>query len=71
VTYGREQVHTIIKNFPLGLGALMVYVVSVNFFYPVWGVGIGTVMSFVAATLYLIGFSFFFNWKRKKQAKVG
>ena len=57
ISYGREQVHTIIKNFPLGLGALIVYVVCVKFSYPFLGVGLGTVLSFVASTLYLVGFS--------------
>ncbi len=57
IAYGREQVHTIIKNFPLGLGALIVYVTTVRFTYPEIGVGLGTAWSFVAATLYLIIFS--------------
>lgn len=61
LSYGREQVHTIIKNFPLGLGALIVYVVSVKFFYPTEGVGLGTAVSFLAATLYLIAFSLISN----------
>jgi uncharacterized membrane protein (GlpM family) len=70
-TYGKEQVHTIIKNFPLGLGALMVYVVSVHFLYPPLGVGVGTVLSFVAATLYLVGFSVVSSQRRRKRALVG
>ena len=57
VAYGREQVHTIIKNFPYGLGSLIIYVTTVRFSYPVIGVGLGTATSFAAATLYLIGFS--------------
>lgn len=58
VSHGREQVHTIIKNFPLGLGALIVYVTFVKIFYPTLGVGFGTALAFAAATFYLILFSF-------------
>lgn len=57
ISYGREQVHTIIKNFPIGLGALIVYVTFVNILYPSLGVGLGTALAFFAATLYLLGFS--------------
>lgn len=68
VSYGREQVHTIIKNFPLGLGALIVYVAVVKTGYPSFGVGLGTIMAFSAATLYLISFSVIMN-KYKKAVK--
>lgn len=71
VAYGREQVHTIIKNFPLGMGSLMVYVTAVNVLYPSWGVALGTIMSFGAATLYLIGFSFFLSWLGKRKTAAG
>ena len=55
--YGKEQVHTIIKNFPLGLGALIIYVIVVRLPYVELGVGLGTMWAFTAATFYLIGFS--------------
>lgn len=70
LTYGREQVHTIIKNFPLGLGSLMVYVTSVNLLYPIWGVGIGTVISFAAATLYLMAYSFVCSELKRRRSPV-
>lgn len=52
-TYGKEHAHTIIKNFPLGLGSLIVYCLSVYAFYPGWGIYAGTCASFFSATLYL------------------
>ncbi len=61
IAYGREQVHTIIKNFPLGLGSLISYVTTVHFTYPALGVGLGTVCSFVVAILYLIAYTTFLN----------
>ncbi len=54
ITYDKSHVHTIIKNFPLGLGALIAYTTSVSLLYPLVGVGWGTVASFGAATLYLL-----------------
>ncbi len=56
-TYDRKAVHTIIKNFPRGLGALITYCLSVSIVYPRLGVGAGTVVSFIAATTYLLIFS--------------
>jgi hypothetical protein len=54
MTYDKAHVHTIIKNFPPGLGSLIAYGVSVTHFYPVWGVGWGTLIAFGIATLYLL-----------------
>ena len=54
ITYDKAHVHTIIKNFPPGLGSLIAYGVSVSYFYPAWGVGWGTLVAFGIATLYLL-----------------
>jgi len=54
ITYDKAHVHTIIKNFPPGLGSLIAYGVSVSYFYPTWGVGWGTLVAFGIATLYLL-----------------
>ena len=70
VAYGKEQVHTIIKNFPLGLGALIVYVIVVRFTYVELGVGLGTMWAFSAATFYLIGFSLIVQRVTRKKVVV-
>lgn len=54
--YDKAHVHTIIKNFPLGLGSLIVYSLSVSVVYPISGVYVGTLISLAAATLYLLVF---------------
>ncbi len=59
LTYGVEHVHTIIRNFPRGLGALITYSMTVSLVYPRWGIGLGTVVSFAAAFLYLVLYSTF------------
>lgn len=53
VTYDRQHVHTIIKNFPRGLGSLIIYALSVSIVYPVFGIYFGTSISLLAATGYL------------------
>ncbi|MGC9324545.1 MAG: hypothetical protein ACP5G0_07340 [Desulfomonilia bacterium] len=58
-TYDKKHVHTIIKHFPIGLGSLVVYSISVSFSYPALGIYIGTAVSFAAATLYLLIYQFF------------
>ncbi|MGD8258265.1 MAG: hypothetical protein PVG70_15410 [Desulfobacterales bacterium] len=59
ITYEKEHVFTIIKNFPLGLGSLIIYSLTVSIVYPIYGVFLGTVISLIAASVYLIMFFFF------------
>ncbi len=67
-TYGSRYVHTIIKNFPLGIGSLIVYALSVFFFYPLLGIATGTLLAFAAAILYLVVFSL--AWKAMHTASA-
>ena len=54
ITYDKAHVHAIIKNFPLGLGALIIYSLAVSIVYPALGIYMGTFAAFMAATLYLV-----------------
>ena len=56
ITYDKAHVHTIIKNFPLGLGALVAYALAVSQLYPPLGIYGGTLAAFAAATLYLLAY---------------
>ena len=49
LTYGKEQVHSIIKNNPRGNIALVFYSLSVAIFYPVYGIYAGTFVALVFA----------------------
>ena len=51
--YGKEHVHTIIKNVPKGQWSMVLYVISVFFLYPLLGVYLGTLISYSLVTLYL------------------
>ncbi len=53
-TYQPEHVRTIIKNVPRGLGSLLVYAMVVAASYPGLGIAWGTILGYLAATLYLI-----------------
>jgi len=53
LTYRPAHVHTIIKNFPRGMGALVLYAISVFLLYPRLGIWLGTPAAFAVATLYL------------------
>ena len=68
-TYGVEPVHTVIRNFPRGLGALWVYILAVTVGYPVLGLGLGTLCAFGAATAYLVSYSTFV-WMRQKSVQA-
>jgi len=52
-SYQPAHVRTIIKNVPRGLGALLVYTLVVATSYVACGIGWGTVLGYLAATLYL------------------
>ncbi|WP_051435496.1 hypothetical protein [Shewanella fidelis] len=54
LSYGAASVHSVIKHYPYGLGALMIYTLSVSFVYPVLGLWLGTLLSFLFATVYLL-----------------
>lgn len=53
-TYGKEHVHTIIKNVPKGQWSMVIYVISVFFLYPLLGVYLGTLISYSLVILYLL-----------------
>jgi hypothetical protein len=54
LTYDETHVHTIIKNFPQGLGSLITYTLCVSIVYPASGIYIGTLISLAAASVYLL-----------------
>ena len=54
LSYDKTHVHTIIKNFPQGLGSLITYTLCVSIAYPASGIYIGTLISLAAASIYLL-----------------
>ena len=64
-TYDVRHVHTIIKNLPLGLGSLIVYALLVALTYGSLGVFLGTILSFAAATAYLLAYAVIVRRMRK------
>jgi len=53
LTYGAAQTHAIIRHFPVGLGAIIPYIMSVTITFPLWGVYGGTAASLAISFLYL------------------
>ena len=69
VSYGTGPLHTVIRNFPRGMGALWIYILAVTVTYPLWGINIGTLLSFAVATTYLIAYSTLV-WMREKSVRA-
>jgi hypothetical protein len=69
VDYGREMVVTIVKHYPVGLGALMVYALVVALSYEPLGIYLGTALSFVVATAYLAVFISLKGWWLRRQGR--
>jgi len=53
-TYDKKHVHTIIKNFPIGIFSLIAYSLSISIVYPLYGIYFGTLISFGIASVYLL-----------------
>jgi len=58
-TYDKKHVHTIIKNVPVGIFSLILYSLAVSIVYPLYGIYLGTLISFGVATVYLIAYKLF------------
>ncbi|WP_431687643.1 hypothetical protein [Hahella sp. NBU794] len=54
LSYGPEPARTLIKFYPIGLGSLLAYTLTVALTYDNLGVLTGTLAGFAAATLYLM-----------------
>jgi len=52
-TYRTDHVRAILKNIPNGLGAIVVYGLVVSLAYPRFGIWLGTLFGYAAATVYL------------------
>jgi|TARA_R110001583_G_scaffold178786_3_gene334980 hypothetical protein len=70
-SYGVAPVHTVIRNFPRGMGALLIYIVSVSLTYPRFGIGAGTLLAFGAATIYLVFYSSVVWWRSRRIVQSG
>ncbi|MTI10633.1 hypothetical protein [Curvivirga aplysinae] len=70
LTYGENQALTIIKNYPAGLGALVVYTLTVYLCYKSLGVAMGTLLSFATATVYLIMYASILKSKEVRAANM-
>ena len=54
ITYGAASTHALIRNFPLGVGSVVLYVGSLAFTFPSLGVIAGSMASLVISSTYLI-----------------
>ncbi|AXX87588.1 hypothetical protein [Malaciobacter marinus] len=49
-----NQARTILKNTPSGLSSIVIFCVSVHFTYPMLGVFLGTLVSFITCIIYIV-----------------
>lgn len=68
ITYGNKVAATLLKNYILGIGASICYAVSVITFYPLYDIYLGTLLSLMTSSIYLVLYVFVYQyWKRKQQ----
>lgn len=70
-TYSKEHAHAIIRNFPIGIVGLIIYLLSIPVTFPAFGVALGTIASLSASVTYLIGLSFFWKITKNKRSPSG
>ncbi|MEN8129216.1 MAG: hypothetical protein ABFS45_03275 [Pseudomonadota bacterium] len=69
LTYGPDHARTIVKNFNLGIGALVTYMAVAALAYPRWGVNPGTLAALASAVVYLFLFSQFRRYLQPGEEK--
>jgi hypothetical protein len=69
-TYSAEQAHTVIKNLPTGLWALLLYSLTVSAAYPRLGIYWGTLVGFAVATVYLLMFALFIRRIKRQRSNA-
>ena len=65
-SYGAAPAATVIKHYPMGLGALLSYTLCVSLTYTSWGLVAGTLAGLAVATLWLLGWM---RWQQWWQAR--
>ncbi|ERS91207.1 hypothetical protein [Halomonas sp. PBN3] len=68
LTHGPGPVATVIKHYPMGLGALLCYALCVSFTYPTLGLAPGTLAGFAVATLWLLAWTRLQAWHGARRA---
>ncbi|MBY5992202.1 hypothetical protein [Ferrimonas balearica] len=66
-SYGSAVVQTLTKHYPYGVGSLVVYTLAVWVGYPRLGLGLGTLLAFALAGLYLLGY---WRWSLRRTAPL-
>ena len=61
--YKREDVLTLIKGKPIGTVSLLIFLLSVSYFFLMYGVYLGILLSYILATAYLLIYEFFIKNK--------
>ncbi|MFA5050473.1 MAG: hypothetical protein WC501_05700 [Candidatus Micrarchaeia archaeon] len=64
-TYGREYSNTVIKNIPISIISLLIYSLTVSITYPMYGIYLGTIVSFGTATSYLVLYYLWSKFRKK------
>lgn len=54
ITYGKEQLHALVKNIPIGMFSLILYSLSISIFYPRIGIYWGTLGGYAIAIIFLM-----------------
>ena len=54
VTYSKREVHGIIKNFPFGIGSLIIFAFAASYLFVPWGVYWGALAAVALAMAYLV-----------------
>lgn len=66
LTYSKEHVYAMLRGFPLGIGSVICYLLTVPTTFPAFGVVLGTLASLAVALTYLALLSAVFRWMRRR-----
>ncbi|MBT6095557.1 MAG: hypothetical protein HOH04_11795 [Rhodospirillaceae bacterium] len=66
-TYSAAHVHAMLRGFPIGIGSVLCYLVSLPWSFLNLGVHLGTLVSLAFALSYLAALSLLFYWLRRRR----
>jgi len=69
LTYSKHQAHTVIRNFPLGLGGLLTYLTIATQVLPSFGTNFGILISLFGSLVYLALIGYIFSRRNLRRSE--
>lgn len=66
ISFGAPMLASTIRHYPDGMGALVIYVLTIGYTYAIFGVALGTAIGLLSSILYLVIYALFNHHRQRK-----